>query len=103
MNRLENFTKGWLVGDFVPSLFQSKDIEIGIKKYNKDDFELNHVHNIVKEYTVILTGKVLMNNKVYSSGDIIIIEPKQYTDFKCLEESITLVIKTPSIPSDKHL
>lgn len=99
---LNDFTKGWLVGDFLPAIIQSKDIEVGIKRYKSGDFEPRHVHNFVDEYTIILTGKVSMNGVEYVENDVVFIEKGLSTDFKCLEDSITLVIKTPSIPSDKE-
>ena len=100
---LNEYTKGWLVGNFSPALFQSNDVEVGVKKYKSGDKEARHVHNFVDEYTIILTGVVKMNDKTYSENDIIYIPKTTSTDFECLEDSITLVIKTPSIPSDKEI
>ena len=100
---LNEYTKGWLVGNFSPALFQSNDVEVGVKKYKSGDKEARHVHNFVDEYTIILTGVVKMNDKIYSENDIIYIPKTTSTDFECLEDSITLVIKTPSVPSDKEL
>lgn len=100
---LTQYTKGWLVGDFLPALFQSKDVEIGVKKYKSGDKEARHVHNLIDEYTIILTGVVKMNDKIYSENDIVHIPKTVSTDFECLEDSITLVIKTPSIPTDKEV
>ena len=98
---LNEYTKGWLVGDFYPALVNTKDIEVGVKIYKSGDKESRHIHNFVDEYTVIVSGKVLMNNVSYSNGDIVYIPKETSTDFVCLEDSITLVIKSPSIPSDK--
>jgi len=100
---IDNFIKGWLVGDFTPSIFNSKDIEVGVKYYKAGDSEGRHVHKLITEYTIVLTGKVRMNESIYSEKSIIKIEPNISTDFECLEDAITLVIKTPSIPSDKHI
>jgi phosphoribulokinase len=99
---LDNFFKGWLVGDFAPALFNSKDVEVGVKYYNKGDFEFSHVHKIITEYTIVLSGKVKMLDQIYEKGSIVKVEPGIYTSFECLEDAITLVIKNPSIPSDKH-
>ena len=44
-----------------------------------------------------------MNDEVYIEKDIVTILPNVPTNFESLEDSITLVIKTPSIPSDKHI
>lgn len=100
---LTDYTKGWLVGDFNPAILKSKDIEVGVKKYKQGDSEARHVHKLVDEYTIILTGVVKMNDVVYKENVVVFIEKNTSTDFICLEDSITLVIKTPSIPSDKEL
>ena len=103
MFNLSDYTKGWLVGDFDPALIKSKDIEVGIKEYKKGDTEQSHKHEIVTEYTIVLTGRVKMLHQEYEKGRIIKVDPGIWTSFEALEDSITLVIKTPSIPSDKHL
>ena len=102
-DNLKNFIKGWICGDFNPTLFPSKDFEIAIKRYKQNDYENSHTHKISIEYTIIVTGEVLMNNKVYTEDDIIIIEPNEYTDFMCLTDVITCVIKIPSSKNDKYL
>ena len=99
---VDNFIKGWLVGDFKPSIINSKDIEVGLKYYKKGDKETSHVHKINTEYTIVVSGKIRMNNKVYSEKEIVEILPNTLTYFESLEDSITLVIKSPSIPSDKY-
>lgn len=103
MITMDNFIKGWLVGDFSPSLFTSKDVEVGVKYYKSGDFESRHVHKIITEYTIVLSGTIRMNNCIYGEKEIVKINPNESTDFECIENAITLVIKTPSIPSDKHI
>ena len=100
---VNEYTKGWLVGNFEPSLINSKDIEVGLKYYRKGDKESKHVHKIITEYTIVVSGKIKMNDEVYIEKDIVTILPNVPTNFESLEDSITLVIKTPSIPSDKHI
>ena len=99
---IKDYKGGWLVGSFRPAILQKQDIEVGLKYYPKNMSELKHVHNIVTEYTIIVQGKVSMNNTVYETGDIIQIDPTESTDFIALEDTITCVIKTPSLPSDKY-
>ena len=43
-----------------------------------------------------------MQNKRFSSGDIIIIEPNIENQFDCLEDACIVVIKTPSVVGDKY-
>lgn len=100
---VNEYTKGWLFGNFEPSLINSKDIEVGLKYYKKGDKESSHVHKIITEYTIVVSGKIKMNDEVYIEKDIVTILPNVPTNFESLEDSITLVIKTPSIPSDKHI
>lgn len=99
---VDNFVKGWLVGDFDPALIKSKNIEVGLKYYNAGATERRHVHNTVKEYTIVVSGCISMNDRTYGPGSIVEILPGISTDFKALEMTTTLVIKTPSIPSDKE-
>ena len=101
--KIENYIKGWLVGDFEPSLIKNKDIEIAIKFYKKNDIELNHCHKIATEYTVVISGVVKMMNVIFRLGEIVIVTPNIYNQFECIEDACILVIKTPSIVGDKYI
>lgn len=92
---------GWFIGDFSPSILRTSSLEIGIKKYKKNDYEMKHYHKIATEITVIVLGKVMINKMLFSSNDIIIVEPNEAVEFKALENTITLVIKIPSLANDK--
>lgn len=102
-NNLENFIKGWFIGNFKPTLYNTNDFEIAIKRYKKNDYEESHYHKIATEYTVIINGKVIMNDIIYKKNDIIIIKPNDKTNFKCLTNVTTVVIKTPSVEDDKYV
>lgn len=99
---LEDFTKGWLVGDFDPSLIKTKEIEISIKKYKAGDKEKNHYHKLATEYTIVISGKIKMMGKIYNTNDIITVNQNVENQFECLENCVLLVIKTPSIIGDKY-
>jgi hypothetical protein len=101
--KLDDFTKGWLVGDFTPSLFKSKDVEIGIKRYKQGDKDLKHYHKETTEYTVVISGVVLMLGRVWKQDEVIHIPPNVENEFECLEDACLLVIKTPSIVDDKYI
>ena len=100
---LENFIKGWFIGDFEPSLFNTSDFEIAVKNYKTGDYEPTHYHKIATEFTVIVDGIVLMNGNEYKKNDIITIKPNEQTDFKCLTDVTTVVIKIPSSKDDKYI
>ncbi len=103
IQRLKDFTRGWLVGDFEPSVLKTDKFEFGIKKYQTGDEEERHYHAIAKEISVIITGKFYMNSDVLSEGDIVLLEPGESSKFKCLESGYTAVIKTPSARNDKYI
>jgi len=100
---IKDFIKGWVVGDFEPSILKTKDIEIGLKYYKKGQIDEDHYHKIITEYTIIVFGKVKMLNNFYSDGDIIKIIPLQTNKFECIEDACVLVIKNPSITNDKYI
>lgn len=100
---LEDMIKGWLVGNFEPTLYKTNDVEVAVKSYNKGDLEENHYHKIATEITVITQGRVKMNGIEYSAGDIIVIEPNESTDFECLEDGTqNVVVKIPGANDDKY-
>lgn len=103
VNKLKDMFRGWVVGNFDPSLWKTDDVEVAVKTYKNGDYEEKHYHKIATEITVIGTGKVEMNGVEYNSGDIITIEPGEATDFKVLEDTITTVIKFPCLTNDKYL
>lgn len=100
---LDEMTKGWFIGDFSPAVLKTSAFEVGIKKYNKGDYEKAHCHKEADEYTVIITGKVQMNNTTFNEGDIIEVKRNEITNFLCLEDTITAVVKTKSIKHDKYI
>jgi len=101
--KLEEMIKGWFVGNFEPTLYQTNDVEVAVKTYKKGDSEGWHYHKIATEITVIIEGEVEMNNKKYFAGDIIVIEPGEGTDFKALTDAKNAVVKIPGANNDKYL
>jgi len=99
---LENFIRGWIVGDFEPALFKNKDVEVALQRYKTGQTEQAHRHDIATEYTIITKGVFRMKDEVLRENDIVVIEPGEAVDFECLEEGATLVIKTPSVKGDKY-
>ncbi len=100
---LGDFTRGWIIGDFEPSIIKSKGFEFMVRNYNKGDYEGKHVHKIADEVSVIVKGKFTMNNKTYIKGDIIHLSPGDIADFRCISSGTTAVIKTPSVIGDKYI
>lgn len=101
--KLDKMVKGWFVGNFEPTLVKTNDVEVAVKSYIKGDFEEKHYHKIATEVTVIVSGKVKMNNIIYNKNDIIVIEPNESTDFEALEDTVCTVVKYPGASNDKYI
>ena len=103
LNKLSEMFRGWVVGNFEPTLYKTDDVEVAVKEYKAGDRDEKHYHKIATEITVIVSGHVLMNGLTYSSGDVITIEPGEATDFEALSDTKTTVIKLPCVKDDKYI
>lgn len=97
----KEFTGGWIIGSFEPSLFHSKDFEIGIKHYKKNDIHDTHTHKQITEYNYLVSGKMKMQDQVIEANSVFIVYPWEISNPEFLEDCTIVVIKTPSIPDDK--
>lgn len=102
IKKIEDFYRGWLVGDFEPSLIRTKDIEFGILTHKKDEVWPKHVHMLADEYNVLIEGRMTVNGQDINKGDIFIIEKGEPAEPKFLEDCKVLVIKVPSVIGDKY-
>ena len=100
---LKDMVGGWMVGDFEPACIRTAACEVACKQYPAGASEAAHVHRVATELTLVAKGRVTMNGRVYSEGDIIILEPGEASDFQALEPSTTVVVKMPSVAGDKYL
>ena len=65
--------------------------------------EAAHVHKVATELTMIVSGQVKMNGRVFAAGDIVVLKPGEATDFEALTDTTTTVVKLPSAKGDKYL
>ena len=100
---LKDMVGGWMVGDFEPTCVKTSACEVACKHYEAGAVGAAHVHRIAVEVTLIASGRVTMNGRTFSSGDIIVLEPGDATDFRALENTTTVVVKMPSVAGDKYL
>jgi mannose-6-phosphate isomerase-like protein (cupin superfamily) len=103
LHQMNDMVKGWFVGHFTPTAYTTDAFEVGVKIYQAGDQEPAHHHRQAIELTVIVTGRVRMFGREFSTGDIITVERGESTAFEALEDTITVVVKTPSVPNDKFL
>lgn len=101
-HHLNDMVKGWFVGDFDPTVLRTQAAEVAVKVYQPGDYDAWHYHKIATEVTLILHGRVRMNDSIYQTGDIITIRPNEGTDFQALEPTTTVVVKVPGAQNDKY-
>ena len=102
IHKLQTMTKGWFVGDFLPSVHKA-NYEIGLKKYAAGEIEPKHHHRLVTEFTLVVIGKICMNGVLFHEGDIIQVDPFEDIKFECIEDATTVVFKTASVFGDKYI
>ena len=103
VSNLNEMVGGWFVGNFSPSVLTSDEFEVAVKKYAAGESEPKHVHKVATEITVIVSGRVRMFDRVFSEGEIITLAPGDATAFLAIEDTITVVVKSPSVAGDKYL
>ena len=101
--KLSEFTNGWFLGNFNPSLFKNEDFEVCVKNFKKGDFEAAHFQRVATEVTVVLSGSVRMGDHILQVDDILTIYKDEVCDFEALSDCKVLGIKFPSLPEDKVL
>jgi hypothetical protein len=101
--KLSEFTNGWFLGNFNPSLFKNEDFEVCVKNFKKGDVEAAHFQRVATEVTVVLSGSVRMGNHILQVDDILTIYKDEVCDFEALSDCKVLGIKFPSLPHDKVL
>ena len=79
--RLDDFTKGWFIGEFEPALLKTSLFETAIKRYKRGDRENAHYHRVATEYTVVVAGEFKMNDLTIKAGDRVGIKPGEVGRF----------------------
>ena len=103
LSKLSEFTNGWFLGNFDPSLFKSEDFEVCVKNFKQGEVEAAHSQSIATEITVVLSGSVRMGQHILRVDDILTIYKDEVCDFEALTDCKVLGVKFPSLPNDKVL
>lgn len=101
---LKHYTGGWLVGDFEPSIFRRKDIEVGVKILPLGFRDKAHYHLESTEYNFILNGKLeTETGELVEKGGCFIYRPGEVSRTSVLEDNtVVLVIRDGSNVDDKY-
>ena len=98
---ISDFTRGWFVGNFDPSLVKTEDFEVCYKTFVRGQSEAPGVQRIATEVTLVVDGKARINGKILEKGSVCLISPGESADFEAITDCAVIGIKFPSVPHDK--
>jgi hypothetical protein len=96
------FTNGWFIGDFEPSLLRTGHFEVAHHRYPRGFRAQAHAHRVATEYNYIVAGDLVASGTRLGPGGIFAYEPGEVADVEFLEDTDLIIIKVPSVPSDKY-
>ena len=100
--QLNEMVGGWFVGDFSPVCLRTTAAEVACKHYRAGESTERHVHKVATEITLVVSGRVRINGTELLPGQMAMLAPHEAADFCALEDSVTVVVKTPSVIGDKY-
>jgi len=98
-----DFKAGWFVGDFEPSIFKNPFFEVAHHSHTKGQQTFPHYHAVTNELNYIVKGELVVSGKHLNAGNMWIYEPKEISDVEFLSDVDLIVVRWPSIPSDKYM
>jgi len=102
LHKVDDMKKGWVVGNFVPSVLQTEKFEVAIQKHEKGYTAPLHLHKKFIEINVIVTGRMIVNGRELTDGDIFTFDVMEVSDSVFLEDTTLVVIRPGSDTKDKY-
>lgn len=101
--QLADFTAGWVVGNFNPTLHQTRDFEFGVKYFEAGDREALHYQIVARELSIVVSGSCRIGSVDLHAGEGLLIEAGEEADFEAYTQCAIAIVKWPSLPADKVL
>jgi hypothetical protein len=99
----ESGDRGWFIGQFERAVFKTNACEVAYQFNHKGEKSSPHTHKIATEINLITSGCVSINGRLFTQGDIVIMEPNDICTCKYYEDTHTVVVKVPGVLNDKYL
>jgi len=103
IHKLTDFTRGWFIGDFEPSVLKTEQFEVGYLFHPKGQEWPDHYHKLGTEYNLLVKGSMRICGETINEGDLFIIDPYEVADPEFLEDCYIMCIKSPGNKGDKYL
>jgi|688.fasta_scaffold1070583_2 hypothetical protein len=98
---LADYYRGWVVGNFSPSIERIDSCEVSVIHHTKQEESQAHYHTSSREINIVVLGKVRVNNVTLEENGIFVYNAFEVSEVEFLEDSILCVIRVPSTPTDK--
>jgi quercetin dioxygenase-like cupin family protein len=102
ISRIENFVRGWFVGNFEPSIHKTEAFEVGVVSHKMGEIWPAHYHKESREINLLISGKMRIQGRDINEGDIFVLEPWEIADPVFLEDCKVLVVRNASVKGDKY-
>lgn len=99
---LNSMTRGWFVGEFQPTMYPSKEVEVAIQDHKGGEECPAHVHKRGDEINVVVSGRMKLNNFELQTGQIFVIPKGHLTKAIFYEDTKIVCVKIPSDTNDKY-
>ncbi len=76
--------------------------EVAHHKHEKGCETFPHYHKVTNELNYIVSGELMVSGKHLKAGDMWIYEPNEVSDVEFLADTELIIVRWPSIPSDKY-
>lgn len=100
---INEYIRGWLIGNFEPSVKKEELFEIGLLQHKKMEKWPFHYHKKSTEINILIEGKMIINNIEINSGNIFIFNKNIIACPIFLEDCKIICIKIPSVIGDKYI
>jgi quercetin dioxygenase-like cupin family protein len=102
VGKLNEFYRGWVIGNFEPSLYKTENFEVGILHHPKGEVWPAHYHKLATEYNILISGTMTLCGQKLEPGNTFILDPYEVADPTFHEDCTIVCIKVPSDTKDKY-
>lgn len=100
---VKDFCRRWFIGDFEPCIYRKKEYEVAYHYLPRGCNHKFHYHKEADEYNIMVSGKMMLNNREINQGEIFVIRKNEISCPLFLEDCYIVCVKFPSVPSDKYI
>ena len=87
VTRLSDYTRGWVIGDFEPSVLRTKDFEVAVLTHKaRGTMHFAHYHKEGVEYNILISGKMVIQGTELNTGDVFVLDRYEVADPVFLED-----------------